>query len=980
MLLLSNPLLANFALANCDANQCVYSNIPFTKAGFYVAQVRLEPGRQEGFWGLSVNTSGGINTGGFNAGTVLKENGQEPGFMGFYLNGYESVSLTAYEYSGQIPEMTVMIERQDLDTGVRSIVYGPTLMGNGGNDVTDLLVPGFYVASAVSQEGSARGRFGISLLGENFTGGVNIGGWIDEFTGDTGEGFGAFYVASPQTVNLTLLFGNSYGDKGSGLLNVTVFYLNPVTEEREFYWDSNTSISLNSAPTAHPITSSASAGETLQINLSGSDPDGDTLAYELLSPTASDAYDSAYIQGNILYLQISATFESLGNTTLEYRVTDGQQFSAPAPIVLQTSSLEEQPGLGLDLTDLRTYSEVPRSFLSGRLFGSSGLAPTLPPRVDLSDSFPIAGDQGNQGSCVGWATAYALKSYQERMEENWSLQTADGQPDYQHIFSPAFIYNQINGGQDGGSDPYEALQLIVEKGAATWTSMPYNDQDYWSQPTATASAEATQFKGAAVEVADGTVAIKNALASRLPVVAGIFIYDSFNYLTGQDAVYNDGTTVCEEYPACGHAVTIVGYDDDKFGGAFKVINSWGKHWGDNGYFWLPYEFAKRPAPWGDQQSGAVLAMSFLLRDQDNTGSPNQNPIPTPNPTDGDLPNLQVETWSASYDERLGGSGSLEYSIINTGMGTVPANAVDVNLMLSTDADLSSNDIYVVYETIPLDIGPGESVYRDQENNIPFYFPDNIPTGIYYMGVWVDDLNRVPESNEYDNISFGEQMVNIQGDLPDLVVNSWYTEWDDSGTGSLEYEISNQGLRATTVTDWDINLVLSEDDIIGNGNEKFIFYESSDYILQPEESVYRDTQSAATFQVYQDVSGDPIPEGIYYMALWVDDLNREQESNEYNNYSLGAELVVVGEDPFASFFRSSEKHENYNGKPLPNKVKLQKVELSTGSNGQRRVRFLAADEKAGNMTFDKQQSSVNQVIFPTARRLALPKKVQYGTDK
>jgi len=39
----------------------------------------------------------------------------------------------------------------------------------------------------------------------------------------------------------------------------------------------------------------------------------------------------------------------------------------------------------------------------------------------------------------------------------------------------------------------------------------------------------------------------------------------------------------------GHAVTIVGYDDNIHGGAFRVVNSWGNEWGDEGYFWLKYK-------------------------------------------------------------------------------------------------------------------------------------------------------------------------------------------------------------------------------------------------------------------------------------------------------------------------------------------------------------------------------------------------------
>src|SRR5688500_7415334 len=41
---------------------------------------------------------------------------------------------------------------------------------------------------------------------------------------------------------------------------------------------------------------------------------------------------------------------------------------------------------------------------------------TLPSSVDLSEWFPVPEDQRNQASCVGWAVAYGLKSYQEAIE------------------------------------------------------------------------------------------------------------------------------------------------------------------------------------------------------------------------------------------------------------------------------------------------------------------------------------------------------------------------------------------------------------------------------------------------------------------------------------------------------------------------------------------------------------------------------------
>ena len=37
-----------------------------------------------------------------------------------------------------------------------------------------------------------------------------------------------------------------------------------------------------------------------------------------------------------------------------------------------------------------------------------------------------------------------------------------------------------------------------------------------------------------------------------------------------------------------HAMALSGYDDSK--NAFRVRNSWGEEWGDNGSIWVDYEF------------------------------------------------------------------------------------------------------------------------------------------------------------------------------------------------------------------------------------------------------------------------------------------------------------------------------------------------------------------------------------------------------
>ena len=42
-----------------------------------------------------------------------------------------------------------------------------------------------------------------------------------------------------------------------------------------------------------------------------------------------------------------------------------------------------------------------------------------------------------------------------------------------------------------------------------------------------------------------------------------------------------------------HAMCVIGYDDNKAGGAFQIMNSWGEYWGNKGFIWVKYsDFTK----------------------------------------------------------------------------------------------------------------------------------------------------------------------------------------------------------------------------------------------------------------------------------------------------------------------------------------------------------------------------------------------------
>jgi len=231
----------------------------------------------------------------------------------------------------------------------------------------------------------------------------------------------------------------------------------------------------------------------------------------------------------------------------------------------------------------------------------------LPPSVDLCNQLPPVGNQGNQGSCVGWAVGYYYKTFLEGKERGWDLS------DPAHICSPAFIYNQINGNQDGGSFISDALKLLTRQGCASLSDMPYNPDDYTTLPNTTQLLNAINWRSddfgflfysdsencdlnadnsnndlcrRKTPLTDENIdAMKAILANGNVLVISIPIFS--NFYNAKD-VYT-GPTSDSTYEG-GHAMVVCGYDDTI--GGFKVRNSWGTNWGNNGETYLTYDFIK----------------------------------------------------------------------------------------------------------------------------------------------------------------------------------------------------------------------------------------------------------------------------------------------------------------------------------------------------------------------------------------------------
>jgi Papain family cysteine protease len=237
----------------------------------------------------------------------------------------------------------------------------------------------------------------------------------------------------------------------------------------------------------------------------------------------------------------------------------------------------------------------PRQFDKSKVYESLSDDNTknpLPESANLQKFAPAVGDQGKQGSCVAWSSAYGARTILE------SIRT--GSDPNATKFSPAFLYNQI--GLDGCEGSYinRAMDFMSQKGSVPYDDFPYTDQNCSKQPDEQLLNQARQFRmrgsnrltaGDRTDVID-LRAIKENLSQGAPVVIGMMVGGSYMQpMMGQD-VWNPTQDDKSMMGFGGHAQCVVGYDDAKYGGAFLIMNSWGPQWGNNGFAWVRYDAFK----------------------------------------------------------------------------------------------------------------------------------------------------------------------------------------------------------------------------------------------------------------------------------------------------------------------------------------------------------------------------------------------------
>lgn len=203
----------------------------------------------------------------------------------------------------------------------------------------------------------------------------------------------------------------------------------------------------------------------------------------------------------------------------------------------------------------------------------------LPPAVDLRKWCPPVLDQGELGSCVAHGVLAALRF----------LNIKQGKEDTPYSRLALYYQARVEEGtvsEDSGVEIRTGIKCVNKNGAAKESIWEYNPTRFDEEPPNSVYDDGVFHRALKYQrVPVNATSVKTVLASGLPVVLGITLYESFEGAKVSKTGLVPLPKIKTEGLVGGHCMYAVGYGQKP--GYFTVRNHWNTDWGDKGDCYLP---------------------------------------------------------------------------------------------------------------------------------------------------------------------------------------------------------------------------------------------------------------------------------------------------------------------------------------------------------------------------------------------------------
>lgn len=394
--------------------------------------------------------------------------------------------------------------------------------------------------------------------------------------------------------------------------------------------------------------------------------------------------------------------------------------------------------LGLNNND--NLSEMPQDINLGNNMASG----TLPASADISAKFPPIGNQGQYGTCVAWACGYNLRGFLLKNDyPSKDLTKPENQFSAKDLFWA--IPNSKKGSDCNGTNFESALDVLVSRGIADMATVPYSSLgNCSSSPSGDWTTNANKYKIQNYRKIDHTKVdvLKDYLSKGKAIVFGAKLGDKFMSWAGSNAISYD-TYNNPGMQHAYHAMILCGYDNNKGNnGAFRVVNSWGKNWGDNGYIWVDEKFFTG-------QSGEFAFCAFVATTpQANPDEDGDNNVDPNNQTDGN--DLVAWELTDGQNENIPNNPlkrSCKYNVFNAGTNTIPASKKWNILYLLYNAYDANNYEVLFYDYYTDEYG--NASIEGNESNWTSYGQTACNNGDFS---WVNNTTGVGNVNWWNNVN------------------------------------------------------------------------------------------------------------------------------------------------------------------------------------------------------------------------------------